>query len=130
MTSLDYGLEDQLSSLEPPYKSKGEAQVGRLLDRYGIPFCYEEPLLVYSRREYRIWHPDFTLPSYDNLIIEYAGMPDRKDYMDGIKYKEKIFKENSIPAMFVYPSDINGPDWPATLYEKIQETGHKYTMEK
>jgi hypothetical protein len=29
-------LEDQLGPHEPPYKSRGEAQVGRLLDRYGI----------------------------------------------------------------------------------------------
>ena len=42
-------LEDRLDPLEPPYKSRGEAQVGRLLDRYGIPFVYEQPTIVYDR---------------------------------------------------------------------------------
>ena len=58
--------------MEPRYPSKGEAQVGGLLDRHGIPFFYEQPTLVYDRGRYRVWHPDFTLPGYD-LIVEYAG---------------------------------------------------------
>lgn len=43
--------------LEPPYRSRGEARLGDMLDRYGIPFFYEYPLLVVSRGQYRIWHP-------------------------------------------------------------------------
>ena len=35
-------LEDVLGPNEPQYKSRGEAQVGRLLDRYDIPFLYEQ----------------------------------------------------------------------------------------
>ncbi len=31
-------LEDELSELDPPYRSRQEAQLGRMLDRYGIPF--------------------------------------------------------------------------------------------
>lgn len=50
-------LEDRLGSNEPPYKSRGEAQVGRLLDRYGLPFFYEQPTLIYDRGRHRIWHP-------------------------------------------------------------------------
>ena len=49
MNPPDPVLEDYLAKLEPPYKSRGEAQVGRLLDRYGIPFFYEQPLIVYDR---------------------------------------------------------------------------------
>jgi len=126
LTYPDYCLEDQLSRLEPPYKSKGEAQIGRLLDRYGLPFIYEQPTVVFSRNKYRIWHPDFTLPSYNNLIVEYAGMPDILDYMKGIEYKEMVFKANAMPALFLYPSDLGGPSWPSRLYERIYETGHQY----
>jgi len=75
-------LEDRLGPLEPPYKSRGEAQVGRLLDRYGIPFFYEQPTLVLDRGRHRLWRPDFTLPDYNGLVVEYAGMPDVPDYMD------------------------------------------------
>ena len=50
-------LEERLAGLEPPYRSQGEAQVGRLLDRYGIPFFYEHPLLILDRGRHRVWHP-------------------------------------------------------------------------
>ena len=57
MEPPDPELEERLAELEPPYRSRGEAQVGRLLDRYGIPFFYEHPLLVLDRGHYRVWHP-------------------------------------------------------------------------
>jgi hypothetical protein len=117
----DYALEKQLAKLEPPYKSRGEAQIGRLLDRYGIPFFYEQPLIVYDRGRHRLWHPDFTLPSYAGLIVEYAGMPDKPEYMAGIRHKQRVYKDNEIPAMFVFPDELTGPDWPKLLYEKLQQ---------
>ena len=52
-------------------------------------------------------------------------MPDKPDYMAGIKYKEMVFKANALPALFIYPSDLSRPNWPATLYEKIHEAGHR-----
>ena len=33
-------LDDQLAELDPSYESEGEARIGRLLDKYGIPFFY------------------------------------------------------------------------------------------
>ena len=119
MNPPDPVLEDYLAQLEPPYKSQGEAQVGRLLDRYGIPFFYEQSLLVFDRRKNCIWHPDFTLPAYAGLILEYAGMPDVDDYMTGIRHKQRAYQSNEIPAMFIYPSDLTGPNWPDRLYERI-----------
>ena len=121
MNPPDPKLEDYLAQLEPPYKSRGEAQVGRLLDRYGIPFFYEQPLIVYDRGKNRTWHPDFTLPTYAGLILEYAGMPEVDDYMTGIRHKQRAYKANEIPAMFVYPSDLTGPDWPERLLERIEK---------
>ena len=112
-------LEDRLGPLEPPYRSRGEAQVGRLLDRYGIPFFYEQALLVYDRGQYRIWHPDFTLPTYAGLIVEYAGMSDVPDYMAGIQHKEQAYSANKVPAVFIYSDDLKGPGWPKTVMERI-----------
>jgi hypothetical protein len=99
-------LEDRLHPLEPPYRSRGEAQVGRLLDREQIPFLYEQPTLIYDRGRHRIWRPDFTLPTYGGLIVEYAGMMDVPDYAAGIEHKAATYRSNEIPAVFVYPEDL------------------------
>ena len=112
-------LEDRLHPLEPPYRSRGEAQIGRLLDRYGIPFFYEQPLLVYDRGRHRAWHPDFTLPTYDGLIVEYAGMPDVAEYMAGITHKKRVYEENSVPVVFLYPQDLKGRHWPDEVIARI-----------
>lgn len=117
-------LEDRLAPWEPPYKSRGEAQVGRLLDRYGIPFFYESPLTVQDGGRQRTWHPDFTLFSYRGLVLEYAGMPDRADYMAGIRKKERVYAQNGVPAVFVYPQDLRGPRWPAQVVERIRGVYH------
>ena len=112
-------LEDRLGPNEPPYKSRGEAQVGRLLDRYGIPFLYESALVLRDRGSCRTWHPDFTLPSYGGLVVEYAGMPDRPDYMAGIVRKQAAYRRNDIPALFLYPRDLTGPTWPQMVVNKV-----------
>ncbi len=119
-------LEDRLGPNEPPYKSRGEAQVGRLLDRYGIPFFYESPLTVQDSGRERTWHPDFTLFSYRGLVLEYAGMPDRPDYMAGIRKKERVYAQNNVPAVFVYPQDLRGPSWPAQVVEQIRGVYHAH----
>ena len=122
MNLPDPDLEDMLARLEPPYKSRGEAQVGRFLDRYGIPFSYEHPLLIWDRGKYRTWHPDFTLPTYDGLVLEYAGMPEIDDYMTGIRHKQRAYEINGIPVLFVYPNDLGGPNWPGRLHDRITKS--------
>ena len=114
-------LEDRLGPLEPPYRSRGEAQVGRLLDRYGIPFFYEQPTLVYDRGRHRIWHPDFTLPTYDSLIVEYAGMMDIPSYATGIHHKVATYASNGMPALIVYPTDLRQRDWRERTIERISQ---------
>ena len=126
MNLPDTKLEERLAKLEPSYRSQGEAQVGRLLNRYGIPFVYEQSLVIYDRGRYRTWHPDFTLPTYNKLIIEYAGMPEIDDYMTGIRHKQRAYYANGIPALFVYPKDLTGPNWSNKLYEKLERFHHKY----
>lgn len=122
-------LEDRLGPDEPPYRSRGEAQVGRLLDRYGLPFFYEYPTPIYDRGRYRIWHPDFTLPTYGRLIVEYAGMPDVQHYAEGIRHKQRAYAANRIRALFVYPTDLQGHAWPERLVRRIYQAarqGHSY----
>jgi hypothetical protein len=106
--------------LEPPYRSRGEAQVGRLLDREQIPFLYEQPTLIYDRGRHRIWRPDFTLPTYGDLIVEYAGMMDVPDYAAGIAHKAATYRANEIPAVFVYPEDLRGHTVRGDILKKIE----------
>ena len=119
----DSDLDARLAALEPAYRSRGEAQVGRLLDRYGIPFFYEQPLVILDSGRHRTWHPDYTLPTYGNMIVEYAGMPDVPEYVQGIRHKQQVYTANGIPVIFVYPRDLTGPAWPERLYDRIRETG-------
>jgi hypothetical protein len=91
------------------------------LDRYGIPFFYEHPLVVYDRGRYRVWHPDFTLPEHGRLIVEYAGMPDVPDYLAGIRHKQEAYAANGIAAIFVYPQDLRGTNWPERLIDPIEK---------
>jgi hypothetical protein len=116
-------LEDRLGRDEPPYRSRGEAQVGRLLDRYGLPFVYEQPTPIFDRWRHRTWHPDYTLPTYAGLIVEYAGMMDIPDYAAGIRHKRSTYARNGLRALFVYPRDLKGPAWPARLAERIRRAG-------
>ena len=123
-------LEDRLGPNEPPYRSRGEAQVGRVLDLYGIPFEHEKPTPVYDDGLWGTWYPDFTLPSYGGLIVEYAGMPDRPDYMAGARHKQNTYARNGRGAVFVYPDEIGPRDWPDRLVRRIDAaySGRQSTM--
>jgi len=46
-------------NISPSYKSWGEEQIARLLDRYGTSYQYEYPVAVVDRGKTRIWYPDF-----------------------------------------------------------------------
>ena len=126
---MDYSpnarIEDRLGVDEPPYRSRGEAQVGRLLDRHGISFFYEMPTVIYDRGRFRVWHPDFRLPAYGNLIVEYAGMPDRPAYMDGVRHKQEAYRANGVPALFVYPRDLQGRSWPRQVVQRVEYVGRR-----
>lgn len=116
-------LEDRLGPNEPPYRSRGEAQVGRALERYGIPFVHEQPTPIYDRHRHRTWYPDFTLPTRNGLILEYAGMMDVPDYAAGIRHKRRAYAQNGLRVLFIYPRDLRGPSWPERLVERIHRAG-------
>jgi hypothetical protein len=101
------------------YRSRGETAVANVLNTYGIPFCYELPRLVYDRGQYRVWHPDFSLPEHGGAVIEYAGMMDLPDYRSGIEHKERAYAANHIPALFVYPEDISRPGWHESIISRV-----------
>jgi hypothetical protein len=59
-----------------PFKSKGEYQIARFLERNQIRYQYEHPLAVVDRGRVRIWYPDFQLPEY-GLILETVPMQNK-----------------------------------------------------
>jgi len=124
MTDLATYLDDQLEDLEPPYESPAHRRIGRALDQYGIPFFHRQPGLVYADGQHHIWRPDFTLPGYNGLVVEYAGTgpPQGNTYR---QHREAVYAMNQIPAVFVYARDMSAPSWPETIIKQIRETGSR-----
>ena len=65
-----------------------------------------------------LWYPDFTLPEY-GVIIEYARF-DGEQYEAGLRYKESVYEELGIPAIFLYRDSFRGY-WPARLLRQIED---------
>ena len=110
-------LDDQLAELDPSYESEGEARIGRLLDKYGIPFFYRQATIIYNKGKNEIWNPSFTLPQYGCAVIDYVDDP-RKSVL---AEKLNIYNYNQIPATVLGPPDLDKPNWQESLYEKIQQ---------
>ena len=110
-------LDSQLDQLEPPYESDNEARIGRLLDKYGIPFFYKQATIVYNKGKNEIWNPSFTLPQYGCAVIDYVD-DSRKSVLEE---RLNIYNYNQIPATVLGPPDLDKPNWQESLYEKIQQ---------
>lgn len=106
-------------SVQPAYRSWGETQIARMLDRYGLSFRYEQPAAVVDRGKARIWYPDFHL-SDQGIFIEYCGRAHDPSYTEGIARKEAAYAENGITALMITPDVFRGP-WPSTLLDQIDE---------
>ena len=61
------------NSIRSPYKSWGEEQIARLLDRNRITYQYEYPVAVVDRGKTRIYYPDFRLPEYGLILVMTNG---------------------------------------------------------
>ncbi len=90
------------------YRSNGEHKIAALLDGYGLPFVYEKPTLVVDDDKPRIWYPDFSV--YGSVILEYFGVIGNPDYDNGIERKKRVYKENQMDLIPVYPSHFQG-EW-------------------
>ncbi len=113
-------LEDELSELDPPYRSRQEAQLGRMLDRYGIPFFYQQPLLIYDNGRHEIVKPAFTLPTYAGLVVEYVNKA--RD----IAHRQRVYHDNGIAAVIVRQEDLQGFRGPDGLMQKIEQAAEQY----
>jgi hypothetical protein len=111
-------LEYYVGKLHPQYESEGQVKIGRMLDEYGIPFFYKQATMVCDNGRRTIWRPDFTLPTYNNAVIQYCpngeGSP-------GPGAESDLASRNSIAALFLKGSDLVGPDWQKRLYDRLEE---------
>jgi hypothetical protein len=114
-------LEDMLTELDPRYESKGELQIGRVLDQYGIPFFYRQATIIYHEGKNDIWKPSFTLYPYGGLVIDYIPGSDQEQKEELLR-KEQIYRYNQIPAVLLGPKDLAEPNWEELLYGKIEKT--------
>ena len=109
-------LEVALEGLEPPYESEQDRRIGRLLDRYGLPFFYKQPTIVYDQGRNQIMKPSFMLLSYGGVVIDYVAEKDDDQRI----HKEQLYRYNQIPAVVVGPPDLDKPNWDTKLYEKLE----------
>ena len=96
-------LEDLLTELDPPYQAKDELKVGRMLDRYGIPFFYQQPTIIYNEGKNEIWKPSFTLYSYGGAVIDYVAGENQQEQKFS---RDKIYRYNQIPTAVLGSKDL------------------------
>ncbi len=93
-------------SIEPDYKSGGERAIAKFLSEQGIPFWYEQELILPNGRYNERFLPDFTLKRKPKHI-EYWGMADHdRGYVKRMKYKMAIYHRNNIDFLSLYERDI------------------------
>ena len=111
-------LEYYIGKLQPQYQTAGQAKIGRMLDEYGIPFFYKQATLICQNSHREIWHPDFTLPTYDNMVIEYNanGTCGPDEYV-----RQNVYRRNNIAVLFLGRSDLAKSDWQQRLYDRLHE---------
>lgn len=110
------------TAIKNNYKSAGERKIADFLKRSGVQFQYEPPTVVYDMNcQLRVWYPDFRVGGRDGLIVEYAGMRNNPDYDRGIAKKKKLYRQNGLDAMFLYPQDIYKDNWQDNLAGRIRK---------
>ena len=113
-------LEDLLTELDPPYETKDELNVGRMLDRYGIPFFYRQATIIYNEGKNELWKPSFTLYSYGGAVVDYvAGSGEQQQ--EQVLSRDRIYRYNQIPATVLGPADLDKPNWDKDLYAKLEQ---------
>ena len=118
---LDYYID----GLKPPYDSAGQAKIGHTLDRYGIPFFYRHPVLICENGRRTIWRPDFTLPTYNSMVIEYDWARHGALDASGRHARSDVYRLNGIAALFLEPADLTRPHWQQRLYDQLEKSYHQ-----
>lgn len=102
----------------PAYKSWGEEQIARLLDKNQIAYQYEYPLAVIDRGKTRLNYPDFRLKDF-GIIIEYFGVNGNSNYDEQAQHKIEVYKQAGIEGLFLTRDSLRG-NWPEKILGQIE----------
>ncbi len=98
------------------YKSTGEYEIAKFLDKMDILFEYEFPIAVVDDSKTKIWYPDFYLKEYQ-MVIEYFGMySHNKQYRENAEYKKEVYKTCGVQFVPIY--DLR-PNWEEYLLKTV-----------
>lgn len=122
---------EPFAHVSSPYRSKSEEIVADVLKHNGISFGYEDALHVsqeYAGGRDRTWHPDFNLHDL-GIIVEYVGMSDNEEYMQGIEKKKEVYEKMGVTVVWLYPEDL----WEATddkKYGRVRDDAEENILNK
>jgi len=111
--------ENYASGISQHYKSWGEEQIARFLDRNKIKYQYEYPLAIVDYGKIRTWYPDFRLPE-QGIIIEYFGINGNSNYDEQSRHKIQVYKKEGIDGLFLTRDSLRG-DWPGKILGGIED---------
>ena len=80
-------------------RSKSEKIIADELNRHGIPYKYEKPLLLYVDGVLKEFHPDFTamnISTGEIKYVEHLGMMDNPFYLKNTLSKMDIYEKNNL----------------------------------
>ena len=80
-------------------RSKSEKIIADELDRNGIPYKYEKPLLLQVDNQLKEFHPDFTamnITTGEIKYIEHLGMMDNPNYYNNVLSKLDVYERNGL----------------------------------
>jgi hypothetical protein len=113
--------KEHSGAISNPYKSWGEEQIARLLQRNDICFQYEYPVALIDDGHVRIFYPDFRLPEYGGMIIEYFGVQGDHAYDKQSRRKQNLYQQAGIEAILLTRDSLRG-DWPTKIIGQIEDT--------
>ena len=117
----DRDLEYFMGKLDPPYESKEDAQIGHMLEDYGVPFFYKQATLLQDQGQRKVTHVDFNLPTYNGMVIDYIVDPNSSNDHN----KRALYEQNQIPAVLVTQEYLKSPTWQQELYKDLEELYHR-----
>jgi len=121
MKTITPVLEDRIGRSRNRFESREKAAIADMLNSYGIPFFYKQPMLVNESGQKTIEYADFFLPTYNGLALDYVVDAKSKIYLR----KEQIYTQNQMQAVLVTRRDFYDKSWQSTLYKKIERLYHR-----
>jgi hypothetical protein len=85
--------------------SEGEEMIKELFEEEGIDYEFQKeiPNLVNDKKEFRI--ADFYIPQY-KVYLEFFGNWNNPEKREEYKLKKRVYKENNIPCVYIYPENL------------------------